>query len=313
MNTPTKKALRLNMIAGCAAAALAVLCSLTANAQESRSNRGDVSLFGMTWSSNTNYGNNRTKGSGVVKEETRSVANFSQLQLNVPATVSLMQGANESLSIQVDDNLLPLIRSRVEGGTLIIDADKDQGFSTKKGIKIKLAVKTLDAIDIKGSGDVFGDQLKGEKLNIAIMGSGDIKFKSLSHGALKITIKGSGDFATDNVEAKTVETSIYGSGDIRFAQMKTADASFRIHGSGDISASGSAEKVDVEIQGSGDVRVGKLIAREANVKIQASGDAEVHASEKLNASVSGSGDIRYNGAPKDVVRNVRGSGSITAR
>jgi Putative auto-transporter adhesin, head GIN domain len=46
------------------------------------------------------------------------------------------------------------------------------------------------------------------------------------------------------------------------------------------------------------------------VRVFAAGDADVHATEKLTASVTGSGDIRYAGSPKKVDRNVKGSGSI---
>lgn len=56
----------------------------------------------------------------------------------------------------------------------------------------------------------------------------------------------------------------------------------------------------------------KLIAREAEVKIMASGDVEVHAKEKLVASVYGSGEVRYAGSPASVSKTVRGSGSIEA-
>jgi hypothetical protein len=48
------------------------------------------------------------------------------------------------------------------------------------------------------------------------------------------------------------------------------------------------------------------------VKIIASGDADVHATEKLNASVRDSGEIRYAGAPKKVEKEIKGSGSIEA-
>src|SRR6185436_4308263 len=97
---------------------------------------------------------------------------------------------------------------RVEGGELVIDADKSRGFSTMKAIKIRLTVKSLNGISIKGSGDVIGDQLKSDKLDIAIAGSGDVKFKSIRADQFSIGIKGSGDVLIDSLESKSVETSI---------------------------------------------------------------------------------------------------------
>jgi hypothetical protein len=199
--------------------------------------------------------------------------------------------------------------TRVENGELLIEGDKHRGFSTKHGIKIRLMVKSLNGILIRGSGDIFGDRLKTDKFDLAIQGSGDVKFKSISADQFKIAIKGSGDIVVDALDSKSVDAGISGSGDIKLPALTATAVNFSVKGSGDIYAAGTTDKVDIEIVGSGDVRTRKLIAREANVKIQASGDAEVHAREKLTARVSGSGDIRYAGSPTTVDRSVRGSGS----
>ena len=280
---------------------------------ESKTKSSGFSLnFNFGFDNRTSYGHNRTKGSGVIKEESRAVANFSRLVVALPVKVTLSQGATESLSISGDDNLLPLMITRVSGDELIIEGDKSRGFSTKKEIKIRLTVKSLNGIDIKGSGDVIGDRLKSDKLDIAIAGSGDVKFNSVNADQFRIAIKGSGDVKIDALESKTVSADIHGSGDIRLPAVQAVQVSISIKGSGDITAAGNSDKVDIEVMGSGDVRSRNLIAREANVKIMASGDVDVYAKEKLTASVTGSGDIRYAGSPSNVNRTVRGSGSIEA-
>ncbi len=301
-------------IAGIAALVLTGAFTGIAHADdESKTKSSGFSLnFNFGFDNRTSYGDNRTKGSGVVREESRAVANFSRLVVALPVKVTLSQGATESLSISADDNLLPLMMTRVSGDELIIEGDKSRGFSTKKEIKIRLVVKSLNAINIKGSGDVIGDRLKSDKLDIAIAGSGDVKFNSVNADQFRIDIKGSGDVKIDALESKTVSADIHGSGDIRLPAVQAAQVSISIKGSGDITAAGNADKVDIEVMGSGDVRSRNLIAREANVKIMASGDVDVYAKEKLTASVTGSGDIRYAGSPSNVNRTVRGSGSIEA-
>jgi Putative auto-transporter adhesin, head GIN domain len=267
-----------------------------------------------TWNfgNNVSYGNNQTKGSGTTKEESRVVANFSQLTLALPANVTIAQGATESLTISADDNLLPLMSTRVVNNELLIEGDKNRGFSTKKEIKIRLTVKSLNNIKIKGSGDVHGDQLKSDKLDIAIEGSGDVKFNTIRADQFKIGIVGSGDVSIDNVESKLLESNVRGSGDVKFGSVKAGQVNISVTGSGDVYAAGSADKVMIEISGSGDVRGNKLIAREVDVRVIASGDADVHATEKLIASVRGSGEIRYAGSPKKVEKDIKGSGSIDA-
>ncbi len=298
-----------------AAFATAMFCgafAATAHADEGPNTKSGHFSFNWSFGNSVNYGGNQTKGSGVIKQESRAVANFSRLVLALPATVALSQGPAESLTISADDNLLPLMTTRVDGDQLIIEGDNSRGFSTKNAIKVRLTVKSLEAITIKGSGDVFGDQLNGDKLDISIAGSGDVKFKSIRADQLKIGIDGSGDIGVDAIDSKSVDASIHGSGDIRLPSLQSTLVKISVNGSGDVFAAGNTDKVDVEIMGSGDVRVGKLVAREAGVKIMASGDAVVHAREKLTASVYGSGDVRYAGSPANVSRKVEGSGSIKA-
>ena len=312
MNTITRALRRRLFVASFTAAMLCGPLAGTAHADEG--SRAKSIYFSWNWGfgNRVSYGANQTKGSGVVREETRKVANFSRLLLALPATVTLSQGPSESLTITTDDNLLPLMNTRVENDELIVEGDKSRGFSTKREINIRLTVKSLNAITIKGSGDVIGDQLKSDKFDIAIAGSGDVKFKSIRADQFKIGVKGSGDVTVDALESKSVDASILGSGDIRLPSVQATLVNISIKGSGDVHAAGNADKVDIEIMGSGDVRTRKLVTREAGVTIMASGDVEVHAREKLIASVYGSGDVRYAGSPANVSRTVRGSGSIEA-
>jgi hypothetical protein len=293
-----------------ATVALCALPSCTAFAAEDSTSSKGRFTWNFNFGDHASFGSNRTKGSGAVKEEVRSVAGFTRLVLALPARVTLTQGATESLAITADDNLLPLMRTRVENGELVIDADKSRGFSTRQAIKIRLTVKKLDGILINGAGDVFGDQLTSDKLDISITGSGDVKIKSIRADQVKIGIDGSGDVSLDALDSKSVEASINGSGDVRLPSVQAASVKISVRGSGDVVAAGNVDTVRVDVVGSGDVRAKKLIAREVEVSITASGDAVVHASQKLAASVTGSGDIRYAGSPASVSRKVHGSGSI---
>jgi Putative auto-transporter adhesin, head GIN domain len=311
MNMDTKW-IRHSVIVAAVSSALA--CGMITASAFAGDDNSTKTTTTWTWNfgHNNSYGNNQTKGSGVTKEESRAVANFSQLTLALPANVTITQGATESLTISTDDNLLPLMSTRVVNNELLIEGDKNRGFSTKQEIKIRLMVKSLNNIKIKGSGDVHGDQLKSDRLDIAIEGSGDVKFNTIRADQFKIGIVGSGDVHIDTVESKLLESNVRGSGDVKFGSVKAGQVNISVTGSGDVGAAGNADKVMIEISGSGDVRTSRLIAREVDVKIIASGDADVHATEKLNASVRGSGEIRYAGAPKKVDKEVKGSGSIEA-
>ncbi len=307
MNTKSIKMLRLTALA---AAVLLAGCSIHITEGERGSGATRHAAWNISIDSQTSFGDHRTKGSGVVREETRQVAGTSRLVLGLPADVTVVLASTESVTITTDDNLLPLIRTRVENGVLTIDGDKNAGFSTRKGIKVRLAVKTLEGVTVNGSGDVVGTELAGENVDVAIRGSGDVRFDVVKAGKVSVDIAGSGDVALNDITSREVKATIHGSGDIKLPTLKAGEVAMSVRGSGDISAAGSADKVDVEILGCGDIRTARLISREANVRISSSGEAHVHATEKLIARVTGSGDIRYSGSPSTVDRLVRGSGTI---
>lgn len=104
--------------------------------------------------------------------------------------------------------------------------------------------------------------------------------------------------------------SIAGSGDINVSGLAQKEVEFRIAGSGEVTGSGSVETVSTSIKGSGSIRLPDLAARDAAVSIAGSGDTVVNASENLSASISGSGDVRYVGNPKNVQKSISGAGQV---
>jgi hypothetical protein len=107
--------------------------------------------------------------------------------------------------------------------------------------------------------------------------------------------------------------SISGSGDIQVTGLKAGDMDASVTGSGDITLSGVMDRLHAHIVGSGDVRASELAVKHVRVDITGSGDAEVRATEELDASVTGSGDVRYSGQPPQVRRSITGSGDIAPR
>ena len=85
---PTNALLRSRLFVATFAAA--TLCSTftgTAHAEEERSKSNSFSWnFNIGFGNHIGYGQNRTKGSGVVKEEVRAVSNFSKFVRNIPAS-----------------------------------------------------------------------------------------------------------------------------------------------------------------------------------------------------------------------------------
>ena len=73
---------------------------------------------------------------------------------------------------------------------------------------------------------------------------------------------------------------------------------------------GQVETAEIEVSGAGKVDARALRARRVTVELSGAGSATVFASERLEATISGAGHVRYAGHPKEVVPEVSGAGSV---
>lgn len=197
-------------------------------------------------------------GSGVVSSESRNLSGFREVALSVHAKLELNQDGSEGLTITGDDNIVPLVETIVEDGTLRIRWKKGSYSTRYKDIGIVVHAKSIDGL--------------------AIAGSGEIRAKALRTGNLRVSLAGSGRAAVDSLSADSVKVSIDGSGDLVLA--------------------GRIDLLDVSVAGSGRLSAIKLEAQKAKVSVAGSGRATLWATQALEASVLGSGTVRYYGKPR---------------
>ena len=211
----------------------------------------------------------RVDGNGNMKTEDRSVSEFRGVESSGSFDVYVSTGP-QSVKIEADENLLPLIETNVEGDQLKINSKRGFNLESHNGIKIFVTAPTFTKIHSYGSGNIISQsKISGTSpLDLGVTGSADIK-----------------------VEVEVPEVS--------------AD----ITGSGNIFIKGETKKFTAQVSGSGSVKGFDLKSEETKMEIAGSGDADVFASVKLTVQVSGSGDIRYKGNPS-IEQQVSGSGSV---
>jgi hypothetical protein len=149
--------------------------------------------------------------------------------------------------VRGDENIVPLVRTRVKNGTLVIDTE--HGYSTRLGLTVKVTAPRLDEVALHGSGSICAQGVDAERLDVAIYGSGDIELSGRAH-RLDIQMRGSGDTDASALGAADVDVDISGSGDAHVVAQNTLDVAIR--GSGDVRYAGDP-KVHRSIAGSGEV------------------------------------------------------------
>ncbi len=115
----------------------------------------------------------RISGSGNVVTETRTLDAFDRIQVDGSTNIVLRQEATQMVSVEADDNIVPIIATQVRNGELLIG--NTQSYRTKNAVTVYVAIPTISAIRIRGSSDLIGaTALEGEALMIEVSGSGNV-------------------------------------------------------------------------------------------------------------------------------------------
>jgi hypothetical protein len=209
------------------------------------------------------------------EEQTREVDPFTSISLRVSANLHLGQGEKQSIEIVAKPSTLEEILTEVKDGELIIRFPNKNYFwnSFQPGdITIYITIPEIDGLSVSGSGDIVAeDEIKTDKINLALSGSGSIKISELS--------------------AEQVKTSISGSGNIVLAGKKVA------------------RDFSVSISGSGNMKGLDFIADYVTVRVSGSGNVGIQANKNLFVRISGSGNVTYKGEPM-IDSSISGSGKV---
>ncbi|HYK91019.1 MAG TPA: head GIN domain-containing protein [Acidobacteriota bacterium] len=200
----------------------------------------------------------RVRGSGKVIQEKRDVRGFSGVKLASVGDLSIRQGNQESLTVEAEDNILPLIKTEVEGGTLTIRTERGVSLSPTVPVRYTLVVKELGDVELSGSGNIRTEAIKSQDFRVRLSGSGGVRLGELTANTLTSEISGSGH----------------------------------------VEVPGKVASQKVHISGSGDYDGSNLHSQSADISVSGSGDSKVWVEDELVVHVSGSGSVDYYGNPK---------------
>lgn len=206
--------------------------------------------------------------------EEREFTEFNEITVENSIDIKIVKSNRYFVTVEGEDNIVPLIETKVENNKLIVQNKRRFLFFTprflnRKDIKITLETPDFDAVSFIGNGKI-------ESLD------------TFDFNELKIEMKGNGKLDL-RINANKVTTTINGNGDIKL--------------------SGKANDQDLKILGSGNYFAKDLQTTNTQIDIIGSGNTTVNVSGKLDIDISGSGKVSYVGDP-DITQDVAGSGKI---
>lgn len=206
-------------------------------------------------------------GSGMVVEETRTVGFFDSIRVVGSCNVYITRGA-QGLRLVGEDNILDIIDTHVENGTLVIDSDRS--YSSHYELEAYVSMEAIKGFSISGAGKVVGDgSFTTDELELEIFGAGKIELavtagiiSSRIEGAGCIVLEGSADehivriagagkIEAEGLEVKTYNIHIAGAGSCRIFVTEVLEAV--IDGAGVIYYRGNPHSVNSNIAGAGKI------------------------------------------------------------
>ena len=192
----------------------------------------------------------KVKGSGNVITEARPLPDFTRIHLKGSGKVFLTRGETPAVAIKTDDNILPILKTKVSDGKLVISHENHNPRPTI--LHYFITVNDLKSVAVSGSADITGDgKFESENFSTNISGSGDVRLE-LEVERLESDISGSGSMRFSG-KTNLLDASITGAGNIRALDMEARNVSLKITGSGNCEVN-AFETLDVKITGSGDVK-----------------------------------------------------------
>jgi hypothetical protein len=210
-------------------------------------------------------------GEGPVTSETRTVTNFTGIDLKMNGNVFYKDEPTWKLEISAKESVHGMLETNVVNQQLVIRYHDGKTYDADESIRIDISGPNVSSFSTNNSGNIFvTSDLQVNNVYLKTSGSGNITLK--------------------NIAASVIDGYSTMSGRITAATGSALTEKFKTDGSGRIDFSGVA-------------------ARDVTAKTIGSGDIKVKVSDRLDATIDGSGSIYFSGSPL-INSHIHGSGDL---
>lgn len=223
------------------------------------------------------------KGSGnIIKEQREIDSVFNGIKLATHGDLYVKIGNKVKLTVEGDDNIIPLIVTKVSDNTLIIRIKRElkSGFSSRRGIRYYLTVKEgqLNYLSLTSHGDIKLPSMTGESVKLNLSSHGDIEIKKVQAKDINLVLTSHGKVVMDYLKADFIKAKLTSHGKVRIK-------------------SGEVTDQDVLLTSHGDYQAKGLCSENCKVVSNSHGKIVIYATKKLNARISGHSRLYYKGNP----------------
>src|ERR1043166_8095585 len=186
-------------------------------------------------------------GSGKIVKEKRNVGTFGSISTEGAFDVVIVCQKPQSIEIEGDDNILPLVTTEVSNKVLHIK--NLRGYSVREPITLRISAPALDGVYASGAGTIEISGLQADKFEIDATGAPTIRAQGDTKN-LQADTSGAGKIDTHRLHAARVEVNSKGVSNVEVNASEQLDVT--ISGPSHVTYRGDAV-VNKKIMGPGSV------------------------------------------------------------
>lgn len=218
-------------------------------------------------------GGEKVNGDGNIVTNARAVGEFNSVEADGAVELILATGnTGNKVEVKVDQNLQSYVKVKVEGEVLKISQQSGYNLRPTDRIQVFVVAPYFRKLDVSGA-----CQIKSED-------------RLYNSGELEISASGAGEVEMDLHAPKVI---------------------LDLTGAGSVKLKGETQNFELQLSGAADAKCSELLSEYSKVDITGAGSAELFASVRLEATISGAGAVKYRGNPTFVTQHVSGAGSIS--
>lgn len=187
-------------------------------------------------------------GSGNAASEKREVSGFKSIDVGGVFQVEITAQKDFSVEVLADDNLLPLITTEVDGGTLRIETARR--ISPTSPVLIRISAPDIDNLQVSGVANVTVNDLKNTTFALDSSGASKI---AITGETAKLTIDVSGASKIDAENLKAENATIDASGASKINVDVSGELKSDVSGASHVVYTGTPTSVVTRKSGAGSV------------------------------------------------------------
>jgi len=232
----------------------------------------------------------KIKGNKSVVEVSERLDAFNAIVLNDDLTINLQKSNEEGYRLNLDDNLIDVLKFKVEDSTLFISSFYK--ITSKKKLDITVNYYELSSISMRDGRIKMTDAVSTDVLNIKTTGSAKLQLNANVYTAnIEMEGNSSGDL---NIETDKIKVDLKDRVDVRlYAVSKLYTTT--MDGTATANVEGTTGALSANLFNKSNLRARKLQASEVEVIAEGSSSARVFASDIFELTSSGSAKTYLSG------------------